>query len=155
MRNTILFGILAISLNACGGGDKDKSGSTTESTLDKVNSATDNMVDRTADETGVLASNKSLQASDAARTDPNLTLGKDVYSGKCFSCHSSGVAGAPKLGDQTNWQPRIAQGMDTLLEHATTGFRGSAGYMPPKGGFSALSDAELSAAVSYMVSEAK
>ena len=180
MRKTILLGILAITLSACSGDNEDKSGNTTQLALDKQKSATD----YTAGEAGVLAEDKFQQAgatiqqseanlreepgtmgvdapaavtgaNDAAQADPDLTLGNNIYSSKCFTCHSSGVAGAPKLGDQTDWRPRIAQGMDTLLEHATTGFKGSAGYMPPKGGYSTLSNAELSAAVAYMVSKSQ
>ena len=180
MRKTILIGILAITLSACSGNNEDKSSNTTQSAPDKLKSATDN----TAGEAGTLADDKLQPAgataqqteanlreepgtmgvdapdavareNDAAQAAPDLTLGNDVYSSKCFTCHSSGVAGAPKLADQTDWRPRIAQGMDTLLEHATTGFKGSAGYMPPKGGYSTLSDAELSAAVAYMVSKSQ
>ena len=58
-----------------------------------------------------------------------------------------GVAGAPKLGDIAGWAPRIAQGADTLFEHATKGFKG----MPPRGGSSQLTDADVTAAIDYMV----
>lgn len=83
----------------------------------------------------------------------DLTLGKTVYEGKCQACHATGAAGAPKMGDTANWAPRIAQGMDTLVKHSIEGFKGTIGYMPPKGGFTSLSDDEVKAAVAYMVSE--
>ena len=57
------------------------------------------------------------------------------------------MAGAPKLGDIAGWAPRIAQGADTLFEHATKGFKG----MPPRGGSSQLTDADVTAAIDYMV----
>jgi len=60
------------------------------------------------------------------------------------------VAGAPKFGDKAAWAPRVKQGIDTLVQHAIQG----KGAMPPKGGSSA-SDADVKAAVQYMVNAAK
>lgn len=82
----------------------------------------------------------------------DLELGKSVYTGKCAVCHGSGAAGAPKL-DDASWTERKAQGMEVMVEHAIKGFQGAKGYMPAKGGFSALSDDEVKAAVGYMVSQ--
>jgi cytochrome c5 len=80
--------------------------------------------------------------------------GKALYSSACIACHGAGVAGAPKFGDKAAWSGRIAQGTPTLYEHALKGFQGKAGMMPPKGGSSAP-DADVKAAVDYMVSAAK
>ena len=77
--------------------------------------------------------------------------GKKVYESTCHVCHQAGVAGAPKLGDKAAWAPRIKQGMDTLLQSALKG----KGAMPPKGGNTSLSDADIRAAIEYMVSQAK
>jgi cytochrome c5 len=76
--------------------------------------------------------------------------GEAVYKQVCFACHAAGVAGAPKFGDKAMWAPRIAQGMPTLYNSALKG----KGAMPPKGG-SAAPDADVKAAVDYMVSAAK
>lgn len=84
-----------------------------------------------------------------------VMTGKQVYESICFACHAEGIAGAPKLGDKAAWEPRIAQGMDTLVSHAINGFQGNTGVMPPKGGRMDLSDADIRAAVSYMVEQAK
>ncbi|UCH54422.1 MAG: cytochrome c5 family protein [Pseudomonadota bacterium] len=81
--------------------------------------------------------------------------GKSVYDQACQACHAAGVAGAPKLGDKAAWKDRIAQGNDKLYEHSLKGFQGKKGVMPPKGGFANLSDADVKAAVDYMVSKAK
>jgi cytochrome c5 len=81
--------------------------------------------------------------------------GEETYNGTCFACHAVGVAGAPKLGDKADWEPRIAQGMDTLVQHAVQGYQGSKGVMPPKGGRADLSDEAVAAAVQYMVDQAK
>mgnify|MGYP001820310483 CR=1 FL=1 len=80
---------------------------------------------------------------------------ESIYKSKCVACHGGGVAGAPKLGDKAAWAARIAQGDEVLLQHAIKGFKGDTGYMPPKGGFMALSDEEISAAVQYMVSQSQ
>jgi len=73
-----------------------------------------------------------------------------LYTQICQTCHASGVANAPKLGDKAAWAPRLAQGVDGLTASAIKG----KGAMPPKGGSSA-SDADIKAVVSYMVSQAK
>lgn len=76
--------------------------------------------------------------------------GEALYKQACFACHAAGVAGSPKFGDKAAWAPRIATGIDTLTANAIKG----KGAMPPKGGTSA-SDADIRAAVEYMVSAAK
>jgi cytochrome c5 len=81
--------------------------------------------------------------------------GQDVYGKTCAVCHAAGVAGAPKLGDKADWGPRVAQGKDMLYDHALKGYTGKKGAMPPKGGNMALADADVKAAVDYMVSQAK
>lgn len=81
--------------------------------------------------------------------------GKSVYDSSCAACHGTGVAGAPKLGDKGAWKDRIAKGAATLYEHAIKGFQGKTGFMPPKGGNASLSDADVKAAVDYMVSQSK
>jgi cytochrome c5 len=77
--------------------------------------------------------------------------GKGTYEKVCFACHAAGVAGAPKFGDKAAWAPRVAQGKDALHASALHG----KGAMPAKGGNPALSDADVMAAVDYMVSAAK
>jgi cytochrome c5 len=94
--------------------------------------------------------NSIVPTANAAAAD-----GAKVYQSTCSACHAAGVAGAPKFGDKAAWKDRIAQGNAKLYEHAIKGFQGKAGFMPPKGGNSALSDAEVKAAVDHMVSKAK
>jgi cytochrome c5 len=84
----------------------------------------------------------------AAATKPD---GKKVYDTVCMVCHGTGVAGAPKYGDKAAWAPRIATGMETLYASSLKG----KGAMPPKGGNTALSDAEVRAAVDFMVAGSK
>jgi cytochrome c5 len=90
----------------------------------------------------------------AAPAIASADAGKALYSSACVACHGAGIAGAPKFGDKGAWAPRVAQGANVLYEHALKGFQGKAGVMPPKGGSSAP-DADVKAAVDYMVAAAK
>jgi cytochrome c5 len=77
--------------------------------------------------------------------------GKSVYDSACVACHATGVAGAPKAGDKAAWAPRLKTGVDALYASALKGKNA----MPPKGGNPALADADVKAAVDYMVSQVK
>ncbi len=77
--------------------------------------------------------------------------GEEVVKAVCQACHGAGLAGAPKVGDKAAWQARLAQGVSKLHEHAVKGIRA----MPPKGGNPSLSDAEVNAAVDYMLNQSK
>ena len=81
--------------------------------------------------------------------------GEGTFKGACIACHGAGIAGAPKAGDKALWAPRIAQGKPTLYDHAIKGYQGKAGVMPAKGGNAGLADADVKAAVDYMVALAK
>jgi cytochrome c5 len=74
-----------------------------------------------------------------------------LYTQVCAVCHVAGVANAPKLGDKAAWAPRLAAGVDGLTASVIKG----KGAMPPKGGAGAASDADIKAAVAYMVSTVK
>ena len=77
--------------------------------------------------------------------------GEQVYKQACAACHDTGAAGAPKVGDKEAWKPLIAEGMDDLVKTAIEG----KGAMPAKGGHPDLSDAQVKAAVSYMVEKSQ
>ncbi len=88
----------------------------------------------------------------AVATAPVLAAeGKAVYAQTCAVCHAAGVAGAPKLDDKAAWKPRLASGKDALLASVLKG----KGAMPAKGGNAALSEADLKAAVDFMLSQTK
>ena len=87
------------------------------------------------------------------QTTPMLS-GPQVYNTVCIACHAPpGVGGAPALGNAEAWAPRIAQGMDTLFNHALNGFSGNTGVMPRKGERLDLSDEEVIGAVEFMVEQ--
>lgn len=96
----------------------------------------------------------SASAPGAAVTTASGGGGEDTYNKTCMACHGTGAAGAPKIGDKADWGPRVAQGKQTLYDHAIKGFTGQKGAMPPKGGAAQLSDDEVKAAVDFMVSKA-
>lgn len=75
--------------------------------------------------------------------------GKAVYDATCIACHSTGAAGAPKLGDVAAWAPRIKTGANALIASAIKG----KGVMPARGGNLKLTDAEVQAAVNYIISQ--
>ena len=77
--------------------------------------------------------------------------GQKTYDAVCGMCHNAGVAGAPKAGDKAEWSKRLAQGKDTLYASAIKG----KGAMPPKGGNPAIPDADVRAAVDYLLATAK
>ena len=105
------------------------------------------------------ASPEAVAALAAAKTAPAAAVipvaagagaGEALYKQACVVCHASGVAGAPKLGNKDSWALRIPMGVDTLTASVIKG----KGAMPPKGG-STASDAEIRAAVEYLVNAAK
>jgi len=91
----------------------------------------------------------------AAAASPAGRDGQQIYQAACVVCHGAGIAGAPKLDDKGQWAKRIAKGVDTLYANAINGVQGSAGVMPAKGGNAALSNAEVKAAVDYIVAHSK
>lgn len=83
------------------------------------------------------------------------TDGKTIFGSLCHSCHETGVAGAPKVGDKAEWAVRIAAGLETLDKHAIDGYTGKTGVMPAKGGNPALTEEQVKAAVAWMVDQVK
>ena len=102
------------------------------------------------------AADSAAKASASQVAYGGTTDGKEIYDHLCTSCHTAGIVGAPKLGDKAMWAPRIKEGLDTLVQHAIHGYHGPDGnFMPPKGGNPALSDAQVKAAVTWIVDQAK
>jgi len=89
-------------------------------------------------------------ASAAAPPEPAAGKGLSVYQASCSACHGTGAAGAPKLGDTAAWAPRIKAGLPALYNSALKG----KAAMPAKGGNPALADADVKAAVDYLVAQA-
>jgi cytochrome c5 len=84
--------------------------------------------------------------SAAINVETNKGIGKAVYEKSCKGCHA---AMKPKTGDKEAWAPLIKQGADALTASVIKG----KGIMPPKG--TAASDADVKAAVEYILSQSK
>lgn len=97
----------------------------------------------------VTLADQAAPAPPPAATSGQARSGKAVYEVSCLACHGAGVAGAPKVGDAAAWESRARQGMAMLFEHATKGLNA----MPAMGTCADCSEAELQAAISYMLDQ--
>jgi cytochrome c5 len=93
----------------------------------------------------------AVAAAPAAPAAAAATAGKALYDTACMVCHAAGVAGAPKLGDKAGWAPRMAGGKDALYAAVLKG----KGAMPARGTAMSASDADIKAAVDYMLASIK
>ena len=84
---------------------------------------------------------------------PVLAEGYRIFGATCQNCHGGNKAtGAPKITSTKAWGPRIDQGMGVLIDHALNGFVGPKyTQMPARGANPDLTDAEVTAAVAFMV----
>jgi cytochrome c5 len=85
-------------------------------------------------------------AATGAHADPVT----DKYNKSCAVCHASGAANAPKTGDAAAWEPRMAKGMDVLVQSVQNGLNA----MPPKGMCFDCSDEDYKALIEYMAKPA-
>ena len=92
----------------------------------------------------------SSEAAAGSQSADASQAGKTLYTQVCQACHAAGVLNAPKFGDKDAWAPRLKEPMDTVYNYALHG----KGAMPPKGGSNAP-DADVKAAVDYMVAAVK
>ena len=77
-----------------------------------------------------------------------VRTGEQVYTGQCAACHAVGAAGAPKLGDEAAWSPRVKTGYEALLNSA---LKGKNAMGAQSGGD--YSDLEVGRAVAYMANQ--
>ena len=102
-----------------------------------------------------MKTNKLIAAIVAAISLTGLAIadsGQEIYNKVCTTCHASGLAGAPRLGNAGDWSPRIANGVGSLYQSA---LKGTPKGMPAKGGHMTLPDAEVKAAVDFMLASVK
>lgn len=106
-----------------------------------------------AEEPATPAATETVEAAAApaaAATTVAAGAGEALYKQACSVCHVAGVAGAPKFGDKAAWAARVGAGVDGLTATVIQG----KGAMPPKGGTTA-SDADIKAAVAFMLEAVK
>ena len=94
-----------------------------------------------------IRANMTLAAGAGAAADKSPA---ELYQGACLACHTTGAAGAPKIGDAGAWNDRLAKGIDTLVSSAVNGI----GAMPPRGG-SQYSDDQIRAVIEYILDESQ
>ena len=82
-----------------------------------------------------------LAANVQAAQDPEA-----VYNKSCGMCHNGQLPQAPKKGDAAAWEPRLKQGMPTLVKHVTDGFNA----MPPRGLCMDCTAEDYEAVIAYM-----
>jgi cytochrome c5 len=75
--------------------------------------------------------------------------GEQIVRERCSECHAAGKGGAPRIGDQAAWIPRVKDGLDVAVRSAINGH----GAMPPRGGMADLTDTEVRNAIVYMMSK--
>lgn len=73
--------------------------------------------------------------------------GQKIYDKYCVGCHGIGAGGAPKMGEASDWAPKIKLGLPSLYKNAIQGI----GNMPARGTCATCSDGEIQAAVDYIV----
>jgi mono/diheme cytochrome c family protein len=79
--------------------------------------------------------------------------GKQVYENNCVACHGANGKGAlPGVPDFTDKNGRLSKPDSELFNSVTNGYKspGSVMAMPPKGGNSALSAADVTAVLDYI-----
>jgi cytochrome c5 len=96
----------------------------------------------------MVSGGKATDATKVYKAEKSRT-GEQVVQERCQECHVAGKLGAPKLGDMNDWKPRLKNGIDPLVKSAIGGHNS----MPARGGMANLSDAEMKAAVEFMVSK--
>lgn len=94
---------------------------------------------------------ESTASDQQADTRPAAADGGMIYNSYCLACHSMGIAGAPKLGDEAAWKPRIKKGTDALFSSVKNGLNA----MPPNGACAKCSDEQLHMAIEYILAAAK
>ncbi len=107
---------------------------------------------------GVVATSSFSMADDSqalqlAQTSDGFNA-EEKYMASCFACHSTGAAGAPKVGPgmyDEQWAARMEKGMEAVMANVINGLNA----MPARGLCFDCNDADLQALVDYMVSSSQ
>jgi len=151
-RKLLIIGFgfaLTLGLAACG--KSETTSATAKAASSSIAPVASVAVDSTASAAPALT---PVAATTAGAAAPN-PAGEKVFKSVCFMCHQTGAAGAPMLGNKSDWAPRVAQGKPTLYKHALEGFTGNNGTMPSRGGNPNLKNEDVKAAVDFMVAKAQ
>lgn len=91
----------------------------------------------------------SLGPRDGVAVAADRSIGREIFVQNCAMCHVHGVALAPRIGNQAEWEPRLSIGRQALLNSVLRG----EGRMPPKGGNASISDEQAVAGLDYMLEQ--
>ncbi len=145
-NNILVVAVLSLLLVACGNSDE---GADVANTGKKVSD----------DRHETVSEIPTRQITATSETIPrtaqtyNTAAGEAVYKRACAGCHMTGAAGAPKVGEVSAWQSRIAKGSAALVQSAITGVPGTA--MMARGTCGTCSDDDIRAAVEYMIAQSR
>jgi cytochrome c5 len=94
------------------------------------------------------ASTPAPSAAAVSQPVVKKVTGQELFEKYCTVCHQTGVAGAPKFRDATDWGPRLTQKkLDGLVASALKGLNA----MPAKGTCSECSEEDIKHAIQYML----
>ena len=146
-KHILVVTVLSLFVVACG---KSGEGTNVTNTGKDAPDARHATVSETPTRETVAASEADTQA--AEQTD-NAASGETVYKRACAGCHMTGAAGAPRVGDASAWESRIAKGSAALVLSAINGVPGTA--MMARGTCGSCSDDDIKAAVEYMIAQSR
>lgn len=151
MQKRIFLFIISLSLfSGCGRKEKESVSPTPIPAVASVLNAAASQP-QTSNQPSQASDSKPHAGSVAAPDPERLALGEKVFKSTCSICHKTGLNGAPRVGSMKDWEQRLAQGHDVLYSRAINGYSGSKGSMPSRGSNPTLSDAEVEAAVDYII----
>ncbi len=105
------------------------------------------IVSAISDFTPALNSEKTIPVA----TNATVAPGQDTYNASCAVCHATDAMGAPAVGDKAAWTAALEKGIDKVYHNATNGINA----MPPKGGATDLTEAQMKEVVDYMINASK
>ena len=151
----LLVVIFSLVVVACG--KSDEGAALTEITNDASGPQVDTVSETPTAVEKAKAVEETVAVAKAVTPAPEQTddtgHGQTVYKKSCMSCHMTGAAGAPKVGDAAAWKSRISKGAAVLVQSAITGVPGTA--MIARGACGACSDDDIKAAVDYMIAQSR
>lgn len=138
---------LVVALIACGDKNTESSTETHNSQPAKTAEVAPASSQGSASQT---LANQSLTSATVPVQALSIEEGKKRYEATCKVCHEQGLLDAPRLSDKATWAKRLEKGMDTLYQHSAKGFN----KMPAQA-VGDVSEAEVYAAVDYMIAQVK
>ena len=142
LKNLLLITLASALLWGCGSSDK---------AVELTAKQEQQVAERIAPEGHVSMAGQVASVASSSASAGAARSGSDIYASNCIACHSSGVAGAPILGDVAAWSSRLGKGIETVYTNAINGI----GAMPARGTCMDCSDDEVIAAIDHILDNSK